>query len=148
MKTKTNYKNEFSIFDRIQYFISIAIPILFFLGLIPTYYNNVFNTIIILLSIQLIISLFRFRLLNLFIELILIGLSVISLIPLLGYIFRFLGIIFAILDMASFKSTIIYTKFENMTFKTNKQKNQTKKSNKTKSKFESKNIKDADFEEK
>ena len=137
METKTKYSQEFSILDRIQYFISITIPILFCFGLIPTYYDNVFNTLIILLSVQLIISLLRFRLLNLFIELILIGLSVISLIPLLGYIFRFLGIIFAILDMSSFKSAVIYTKFENMTFKTRNQNKKAKKPLKKNSKFNS-----------
>lgn len=147
MKTKINYSQKFDFLDKIQYFLSISIPILFTIGLIPTLFDNVFPTLVTIIIIQILISLLRFRLLNITIELILIGLSVLSLIPLLGYLFRFTGIILAILDLATFKSIVIYSKFENTAFKNTKKNPKPKKEFK-KSKFNNSNVKDADFKEK
>lgn len=152
IKKKTvTFEKKFDFLSSIQYFISIFIAILFGFGLIPFQYNNIFEGILILIVIQIFLSLIRLRLLNVFLELILLLLAVISFVPFLGYVFRFIGMLFTILDMSTFKSAKIYKKVKIMTFDNFKSKkgfNYSNKNNKKSKKFDLKDIDDAEFSEK
>lgn len=150
MNKKKYHFNENQFLDNIEYINSIIIAILFAIGLIPFTYSKVSSILITLILIQIIISAIRFRLLNVIIELALLILSIISFIPILGFITRFIGIIFAIIESASFKNKIIYEKIEINTinkFKTKQNKKNNKQNNKEKSKNKEK-IYDAEFKEK
>lgn len=144
-----------NILNNTQYFISSIIAVSFGIGLVPTLYDNVFPIIMISLTAQLIISLGRVRLLNVFLEIFLIGAAFLSQIMLLGYIFRFVGIIFSIIEMASFKNGILYKQMEVRTFRTSNKKRRKSPAgaaasiNKSKSNVKPKTkIKDAEFKEK
>jgi signal transduction histidine kinase len=94
-----NYKKfeEKSSLDKLQYFITIIIIVLFFVSLIPFIYDNsFFSNISILILLQLLISIFRARILNVVIGVIILILSFLSLIPLLGILFKIItiGILF------------------------------------------------------
>ena len=136
----TKFKKRISFMDHIQYFIGLFISILFLVGFIPFSFDNLFKLIIGLIIIQVIISLLRLRIFNILLELILLGLAIFSLIPVLGYFFRFLGFIVGILEMTSFKNYKLYKKVEITRFYPKKFK---KKQIKNKVKF-----KDAEFKEK
>lgn len=150
MKSNKMYIKDDSFLDKLQYFLSIFIAILFGLGLVPFVYLGVFKFVMILILIQIIISAIRLRILNVIIELLLLGLGLFSLIPILGYLTRFFGILVSILEASSFKNSVIYQTIEINTI--NKFKSKKNKSKKDKSKKEeklnSKNIVDAEFEEK
>jgi hypothetical protein len=135
-------KNKAYFLDLFQQLIAIAILISFFIGLIPFAYKEIFYLASGLIVVQLLISLFRLKLINFILESILLILSIFSLIPLLGYIFRGLGLLISILDLSILKNTLIYKKVEVFTRDIKK-----KKFKKSK-KFNSENIKDAEFEEK
>lgn len=148
----TKYKKKLSFFDYVQYFISMLISISFLLGLIPFFYDNVFRLAITLIMVQIIISLFRLRIFNILIELFLLFLSVISLVPVFGYIFRFLGFLVGILEMTSFKNYKLYKKIEVRNFypsgfnsKNNSQKDTKSELKKSKNKVK---FQDAKFKEK
>lgn len=142
-------KKNNKIMDNVQYFISSAMGICFGIGLIPTFFDEVYRVIVVLLIVQILISIIRGRLLNIFLEIFLVGLAGLSLIPLLGYVARFLGIIFCILEMASFKNGLLYQQMDMKAFNSksgfNSKSSKGKKSGikKPKVKFE-----DADFKEK
>lgn len=141
--------NNNKVMNNIQYFISSAMGICFGIGLIPTFFDDVYKVIVALLIVQIIISIIRGRLLNIFLEIFLVGLAGLSLIPLLGYVARFLGIIFCILEMASFKNGFLYQQMDMRTFnsksgfKSKKPKSKKPQVKKPKVKFE-----DANFKEK
>lgn len=137
------YKKRISTFDWIQYFLSAIITISFVIGLIPTYYLQVGPIILGSLVLQLLLSIARLRLLNVILELFIIILAIISFIPILGYIFRIIGIFAGLLEMASFKHYTVYKQIEIRTFN-NRSKNKKQKKIRT----ENKNIKEADFKEK
>jgi len=148
MVNNFNNKNV-QLLNNVQYFLSSVIAVCFGIGLIPTLYDNVVNVIMVALGFQIIISLFRGRLLNVFFEIFLIGLGALAYIPLLGYFFRFLGIIFSILEIASFKNTFLYKQMEIRTFRMNQKSRGS--SSKSKSKVSGKatpKFKDAEFTEK
>lgn len=134
-KEKLNFLNIF------QYTLSVVILFLFLFGLVPFSYYLVFYFLSILIIVQLIISLLRFRLLNILIELLILGLAILSLIPLLGYGFRFLAIFFLIFEFFSFKNNSIY-------YQSNIRVGISNKSKKASKKKENKNVKDASFSEK
>lgn len=138
-KTTTYYK-KISIIDRIQYMISAIIAITFALGLVPGIYAEVFIFTIGAIVIQIVISLTRLRILNVLLELFLLLFSIIAIVPFLGWLFRLIGMLGSILDMATFKNYSIYKKVEVNTFKSKKRPSKKKKIN---NKF-----KDAQFEEK
>lgn len=119
---KVNYSKRLPALNIVQYILAAFIGICFGIGFIPTFYGNVFPVIAVALVIQIIISIARLRFLNIILELILLGLSVISLIPILGYLFRFMGIIASIVELASFKNYQIYKHVEIITFGKNKKK--------------------------
>ncbi len=153
MKKDIDYK--INILNSIQNLLSIVITFLILIGLIPFLYNDIYQSVVLLLTIQLLISLLRFRLINLFFEImIIIFLSVAALplfisikiiaIPLaiLLYIFKIFALIIALLDMSAQKGTYVY---KNINIKKQENK-QNPKINKAK-KYSSNNIKDAEFEE-
>ena len=99
VKQSVSFSREFSLLSIFQQIIAILIGVLFFLGLIPFNYPEVSGILITLIVVQLFVSLFRLHLFAFFYELILLLLSVLSFIPILGYLFRFLGFIGALFDM-------------------------------------------------
>jgi hypothetical protein len=108
-------EKEISFLNSIQYIISIIIALLFILGLIPYTFKELFPILISLIIIQFFISIIRLRILNIFLELILILLSIFSIIPILGYFFRILGFLTAIIEIITFKNSIYYKKIEIIT---------------------------------
>lgn len=131
-----------SFVNKVQYFIGMIIAILFALGFIPFFYLDVFPFLIVALAIQLVISILRLRIINVILICIMIVLSVASLIPIVGYLFRFLGFLTGLLDMASYKSTFVYKRIEKVRIDKGfgAEKSQRRK--------EKKDYKDAQFEEK
>jgi len=134
----TRFFKKMKILDRIQYFIGVFIGILFVLGLIPFTFDKLYVLIKGLIIIQIIISLVRLRILNVILEIFILGLAFLSLIPLLGYLFRIVGLIMSILDFSSFKNYKIFKKVEIKKYYPNKYKN----------KLKSTNFKEAEFKEK
>ncbi|MCA9486027.1 hypothetical protein H6501_02765 [Candidatus Woesearchaeota archaeon] len=92
----------------LQYFIGAVILFLFLYGLIPGKYDDIFLYMLGAVTVQILLSLLRLRILNVVIELIILIFAIISGIPVLGYLFRLGGLILALLDLASFKSYVIY----------------------------------------
>jgi hypothetical protein len=111
IKKKVIYRKS-SFLDFFQYFIGIFISILYGFTLIPFHSIAIAPILAIALLIQLIFSAIRLRIINVFLELILLINILLSIIPLFGYVFRFLGIVLSILDMATFKSDVYYEKIE------------------------------------
>lgn len=126
-RKETTYALESGLINMIQYVISLCCAILFGLGFIPYYYDDVAKYLIAALVVNFLISLIRFRILNVFIQIFLIGLSVLSFIPLAGYLFRILGLIFSIVDMSTFKNVEIYKKVKVFTIKDTFDKKESKK---------------------
>ena len=139
------YKRRMGFLDNIQYFLALIIALLFLLGFIPLTYTGFYIIILFAIALQILLSIARLRIINVILELILLFLSVVSLIPLLGYFFRFLGIIATLLDMASFKNYRLYKTIEIKTFKPGKNKPKQKKPSKIKN---SSKVREAKFEEK
>ena len=138
---KTYTKKKLNFLNTIQYTIGLILSIGFAIGLVPFYYDNISTYIIALIIIQLLLSLVRLRFLNVFLEVVLLGLAVVSLIPLLGYLFRLIALIVSVLDSSSFKHTFIYKRME--TVSNNKTFGGFKKKQRTDTNFQ-----DADFKEK
>lgn len=112
-----------------QYCINIILLVLFFAGLIPYYYDNISKYIFLFLGIQIFISLLRLRFINVILELIILGLSVLSIIPFAGYVFRIVAILILFGDIATFKLIGIYKKVNVVninTFKVDSKKNKEK----------------------
>lgn len=143
-------KENKNIFDIIQYLISIAISILFIIGLISTKFQEYFQITIGLIILQILLSSLRIRLINIIIELSILIFALIGYIPYLGYFFRFLGFLVSLLDISIFKSQTIDNKIK-IIYRNIKSKNYKENKN-LKQKFYSKkfenNIKDAQFKEK
>ena len=140
------YKRGFSFLGTLQYVLGFVIVLTFGIGLIPGYYHEVVWFGIGALVAQILISIFRFRLLNIFLEFFLLLLMLIGIIPYLGYFFRFLGFFFALLDLTSFKSSKLYKQIEIRTFSNMpgaKGGNEKKRKGKSKE-----NVYDADYKEK
>ncbi len=133
--------------NNIQYFLSSIMAISFGIGLFPFMYKKVLPVIAVCLGVQVLISIFRGRLLNVFFEIFLVGLAAISIIPILGFFTRLIAVLFCILEMAAFKNGVLYQQMDMRAFKSKKgSKKRSKKSaeiKKPKVKFE-----DADFSEK
>ena len=111
----TKYYKKIRFLDIVQYLIASFIGIGFLLwllpqswNLLPTNYPPIEKIIISGLVIQAIISILRFRVLGLFLELFLLLLTLLSLVPYAGYFFRFLGLIFILVELATFQSYQIY----------------------------------------
>ncbi len=136
--------------DYIQYIISIIISILFALGLIPFFYINLVTILIILIIIQLVLSATRFRIMNIILELILLILSIFSIIPIIGFLTRFFGMLIGIIDTSTFKNYAFYEKIEIITINKFKDSKFGSKSKFSKSRkgFNSNNFRDAEFKEK
>lgn len=143
-------KENKNIFDTIQYLISIAISILFVIGLISTKFQEYFQITIGLIILQILLSILRIRLINIIIQLPILIFALIGYIPYLGYFFRFLGFLVSLLDMSTFKSQTINNKV-NIIY-TNSRAKKSRENQKSKQKLYSKNfennVKDAQFKEK
>jgi hypothetical protein len=136
--------------NNLQYFLSSVMAFSFGIGLFPFMYKKVLPVIAVCLAIQVIVSVFRGRLLNVFLEIFLVGLAAISIIPVLGIITRFIGILFCILEMAAFKNGALYAQMDTRAFNSKsgfKSKNSSRKKSAEIKKSDVK-FADADFEEK
>jgi len=129
------------ILDKIQRFIALTMALFFLAGLIPFFYANVYEALVVLISIQIIISLIRLDFFNLTIELIIFVLIFFSAIPLLGYIFRIVGIVLSLIDSIRLKVFGFYKNFSKSNFHPKKQKNKLKTKKKN-------DFKEAEFREK
>jgi hypothetical protein len=136
--------------NNLQYFLSSIMAFSFGIGLFPFMYKKVLPVIAVCLTIQIIISVFRGRLLNVFLEIFLVGLAAISIIPVLGFITRLIGLVICILEMAAFKSGVLYAQMDTRAFNSKsgfKSKNSSRKKSAEIKKPDVK-FSDADFEEK
>jgi hypothetical protein len=133
--------------SNIQYLLSSVLAICFAIGIFPFLYKKVVSIVIVCLGVQVLISVIRGRLLNVFLEIFLVGLAAISLIPILGLVASFFAMIVCILEMAAFKNGVLYQQMDMRAFNSKKKsKSSSKKSagiKKPEPKFE-----DADFSEK
>lgn len=109
---KTIYEERPSALKTIQYALAILIAILFGAGLIPFTFWSILPYLAGVIILQLIFSTVRFAIINIILELILLVLALLSAIPLLGYIFRILGLILALLEIGTLKSTVISRRVE------------------------------------
>lgn len=144
--------------NMVQYVLAVIIILMIMLSFIPTIYGKIFHILFLLLFIQIIISIFRLRLLNIFFEVMLVILAGIMLIPILfknfpildillfilNYIFIIIAFFVAVIDMSTFKSNMIYKRVE--IFTTGKSKKNPQTSKKKAIKKPKKNAKSADFE--
>jgi glucan phosphoethanolaminetransferase (alkaline phosphatase superfamily) len=128
----------------IQNILGIIIAGGFGLGLIPFWYIVTFPIIIVCLIIQIIISVLRFKLLNLILQIFVLVLALLSLIPFIGVVFRFLGLVITIIDISSSNSAHIVS-FNTSGAQSFKKKKQPKEKKKV---VKKKNFKDAEFSEK
>lgn len=99
IKKTTTYKRRFSTLSLIQQILGVIIGVLFFLGLIPFAYMEVGVSLLIIITIQAIISLFRAQFGMFLFELFLLFLAILSFIPILGYLFRILGFFLSFLEV-------------------------------------------------
>jgi hypothetical protein len=140
-------KDSVKLLNNIQYFLSSILAICFMIGIFPFLYKKVVGVVAVCLGIQVLISIFRGRLLNVFFEIFLVGLAAISLVPVLGLVTSFFAMFVCILEMAAFKNGVLYAQMDSRAFKSKKgSKSRAKKSPEIKKpdvKFE-----DADFSEK
>ncbi len=146
VKRTVTYRRKIGFLDTVQYIIGIAIAVLFGVGLIPGYFGYVFPILVFVIIVQAVISLVRLRILNLFIELFMLVFAIIGIIPYFGYLFRFIGVLAAIIDLTSFKNYQLYKHIEIRTFKGHPNKGSTHPKNEKK--IRDKNVVDAEFKEK
>lgn len=136
--------------SNLQYFLASILAISFGIGILPFFYKKVVTVVAVCLGIQVLISVFRGRLLNVFLEIFLVGLAVISLIPIIGLVSSFFAMIICILEMAAFKNGVLYQQMDMRAF--NSKSGFKSKSSKSKKKpgIKKPNVKfeDADFSEK
>lgn len=139
----------------LQYILGVFIVIFFIASLFPGAYNKLSDYTLFLIAVQLLISLLRFQIIGIFLEIALLILGVLGLIPILGFLFRFCALIVSTLDLVAIKGGLFFQAVnvfagESVKKKYNKKKEEKKeeKSSKNKKKFNSDNIKDAYFEEK
>ena len=116
VKSSTSYKKP-SLFDNVQYVISIVLTICLGMSLIPGYFGKVSGVIIAGLVIQLIFSGLRIKLINVFLELIVLLLSLVGFIPYLGWIPRFFAFFISLLDMASLNNNSVSKQIEIRAFR-------------------------------
>jgi hypothetical protein len=153
---KTNIEHKTNLLNSIQNILSLIIIFLILIGLIPFLYNDIYQNVILLLTIQILISLLRVRLINIFFEIIIIIFLSIAALPLfisikiiaiplaiVLYIFKIFALIIAMLDLSAQRGTYVYKNI-NIKKQENKQKPKIKKAKK----YSSNNIKDAQFKEK
>jgi hypothetical protein len=136
--------------NNLQYFLSSIMAFSFGIGLFPFMYQKILPVIAVCLTIQVIVSVFRGRLLNVFLEIFLVGLAVISLTPVLGIITRFIGVLFCILEMAAFKNGVLYSQMDARAFNSKSGSKSKNSSRKKSAEIKKPDVKfaDADFEEK
>jgi len=154
VKKETYYEKNFLFLDWLQYLFAIIITILFLFSLIPFFYGYISKILVIILFIQLILSILRLKLLNIFLELILLSFALISFINIIpivfifiGYILRFFGLLFGIIEMLSFKNSKVFKIIEIVT--TNKFRRKTvRKSKKSPEKVKTEKFQEAKFKEK
>jgi predicted membrane protein len=148
---KTSYLN------KLQYFLSLIILALLLVSLIPEFYNKISFYIITIIVIQFIISLIRYRFINSIFEFLIFFLSIIGLIPYIGWLFRLIALPIALLDLFASKDSAVFQTFEiytkNKAYEKNPFKKKTKfkirdnKKSKSKKKDQEK-VYDAEFREK
>ena len=135
--------------NNIQHFLSSILAISFAIGIFPFLYKKVVIVVAVSLGIQVLISVFRGRLLNVFFEIFLVGLAALALIPIIGLVASFFAMIVCILEMAAFKNGVLYQQMDMRAFNSKGSKSNSSKKKKSaeikkpKVKFE-----DADFKEK
>lgn len=134
-----------NILDLIQRSIAFVIGALFLIGLIPFYFDDVYGSLILLLAIQFVISISRLNIINIILEVILIVFAFFSLIPILGYIFRFLGFVLSLIDYGFLNSNSM-VKFYKFDFRNHP--GEKTPNNKVKGKKKKPEFKDAEFKEK
>lgn len=91
------------IWDRIGYLFSLVLIFCFVLGLVPYMYDDVFWVALVCVCSLLVVSFWRFRVVNILFEMVLFCLVLLSLFPVLGYVFRFLGIVVGLFELSTFK---------------------------------------------
>lgn len=148
---KKNNQHYFQFFlknlDLLSYFISLIVVFGFILGIFDLF-EDLGLLIIILLLIQIIFSLIKIKIINLFFEILLVVLAIISFILanihyILSLPFILVGVIISFLDLLLIKSSTTYTFFEVRSKDFFKSANKIKK----KKNFNNK-VKEAEFEEK
>lgn len=151
----TRYYKKIKFLDIIQYLIASFIGIGFLLWLLPQSWNfipasypSIQKLVIGAIVLQAVLSILRLRVLGVFLELFLLLLALLSLIPYAGYFFRFLGIVFVLVELATFQSYEIYKHVDVKHTKPSKEEKSQEDKEEKKKESTRKQIKDADFEEK
>ena len=142
MRQSIKYKKP-SFLDNIQYIVGIILTIGLGVSLIPGYYNKMSEIIITALVVQVIISGLRAKIINVFLELVILLLSLIGFIPFLGWFFRLVAFFISLLDMAALKNNIVSKQIEIRAFKPN-----FRNKKKSAKKQEKETVVDAEFKEK
>lgn len=147
-KINVTYQKSLKILDFFQYIFALIIAIGFTSGIFG-FFKEIGVIIIFIIIAQLFISLIRFKILNLLIEVVLLILAIISLVLnqltyFLAILFILIGFLASILDLSTIKYMTIYKMVETKTFDSFGNK---KKVIKTKKKV-NKDVKDASFKEK
>ena len=109
-------KDVTKLLNNIQYFLSSILAICFMIGIFPFLYSKVVLVVAMCLGVQVLISIMRGRLLNVFFEIFLVGLAGISLIPIIGLVTSFAAMIVCILEMAAFKNGVLYKQMDMRAF--------------------------------
>lgn len=120
------YSKRFSILSFIQQLIAVGIGVLFFLGLIPFSYADIGGLLVGLIVIQALISLLRLEFLSFLYELFLLLLAVLSFIPVLGYVFRFIGFLGAFIDVLIHGNSKMVRKVQVVSMKSPRRKKKSK----------------------
>ncbi len=96
MESKTRYYKKIKILDIVQYLIASVIGIGFLLWLmppgwnfLPTSYPELYKIVIAGIVLQTVLSIIRLRVFGVFLELFILLLALLSLVPYIGYFFRF-----------------------------------------------------------
>jgi hypothetical protein len=147
--TTKKTKFDLNLLSKLQFVLAFTITVLYGLSLWqPNFYEYVMYLAFIIV-IQLLISIGRLRIANIFIELILLVLLLPSLIPILGVVVILFGFLISLIEIATFKHNTLYKTVEFRTFNNFKDNKSSKNSSKTsKLKKKTVNFKDADFKEK
>lgn len=139
MKKETITTKTSNPLNTLQYIFSVVIAIIFGIGVFSTKYQELFPVILTFALIQLLITMLRFRILNLVIELFVLIFIILAWVPIIGWPFRLIGLIVVLIEMSVFKNITIQKKIQTIYFNNSK----SKKKKKTKTTFT-----DAEFKEK
>lgn len=100
---KTTYKKNLVPLGLIQYLLTFLVLFLFGIGLMPGYYGDIYYIIATLLLFQILVSIVRFRVLNVVFQVVIFILAFIALVPVLGWFIRLLCFMLVLLDFGFLK---------------------------------------------